>query len=195
MVTQPAYLKNLKAFTRAQLGVSTDPKLAVQNVTGESDRGAVILAATSIEDMLEWAILARMPGLLKDSSFRDTFFGVNGPAGTFSSKITMAYAMGIIDAPMRKLLDLIREMRNCCAHARQEVTFSTPELAAICKVVLAEGLSLMKDQNKAEALRHLFVLKCTLICQELAGGRKTDMVKEIHDAVEARNRLAAAMSS
>src|SRR4051812_17433244 len=103
MVTQPGYLKNLKTYSRRQLGDSgIGPTLAVSHLQGESDRGAVILSATSIEDLLEWAILARLPNLLRDVASRDSVFGQNGSLGTFSSKVTMAYAMAIIDKAARR---------------------------------------------------------------------------------------------
>jgi hypothetical protein len=185
MVTQPAYLKNLKTFMRAQLGIDTQPRLAVQNIVGESDRGAVILAATSVEDMLEWAILARMPGLLKDPGARESIFGVNGSVGTFSNKIAMAYAMGIIEKDARREIDLIREMRNACAHARQPVSFSTPEIRDVCKQVIPEVIPHIADPNDGDALRLCFTLKCVLYCQLLAGGPEPDLVGELKARIQA----------
>jgi hypothetical protein len=183
MVSQPTYLRNLKAFMRAQLGWDTEPKLSVENITGESDRGAVILAATGVEDMLEWAILARMPGLLRDPSARDSVFGVNGPAGNFSNKIAMAYALGLIDRGARRDIHLIREMRNCCAHARQQVSFSTPEIQEVCRKVLAELVPHMVDPTDGGALRFAFTLQCVLFCRYLTGGEKPDIVSELRTRI------------
>lgn len=187
-MSQPTYLKNLKAHARRQLGGTGDsPTLAVSNLIGESDRGAVILAATSIEDVLEWAILARLPNLLLDAESRDSVFGHNGSLGTFSSKITMAYAMGVIDKAGRREIDLIREMRNACAHARMPISFEMDVLADIARQVIPELLPHIAKPVDPKWLRHAFVLKCVFLCQYIISGKRADISAEITAAAKARD--------
>jgi len=49
----------------------------------------------------------------------------------------MAYAMGIIDKAYRKKIDLIREIRNACAHARFPLSMEKQVLRDACKALLA----------------------------------------------------------
>jgi hypothetical protein len=177
-MTQPAYLKNLKAYARRDRREQT-PKEAVAAVAGESDRGAIILAATGVEDDLQAAILSRLPGLADDDAAMETMFGLNGALGAFSKKIQMAYAMGIVDDPARRLLDLIRETRNACAHARLPLSFKEAVLRDIVKQVVAEALPRLVDQDHPLGLRHLFVMKCVLLSDYIQTGQNRGLVEAL----------------
>jgi hypothetical protein len=184
-MAQPAYLKDLKEYTRRQLGgTSATPTMAVAHLANESDRGAVILASTSVEDMLEWAITARLPNLMLDTTARDAMFGSTGSLQTFSSKIAMAYALGVLDKDARRVIDLIREMRNACAHARLPLSFNEAVLRDICRQVVSEMLPYMVDSQSPGGLRHCFVLKCTFLCQYLITGTHPNFIEEVR-AVQA----------
>lgn len=144
------------------------------------------MAATGVEDDLQAAILSRLPGLAGDNAATETMFGINGGLGTFSKKIQMAYAMGIVDAPARRLLDLIRETRNACAHARLHLSFKEAVLRDIVKQVVAEALPRLVDQDHGLGLRHLFVMKCVLLSEYIHTGRN----RGIAEAMDAVDRLA-----
>ena len=100
MVKQPAYMANLKEYARHISGTNP-PDISMDDVTkefsNESDRGAIILAASSIEDMIETMILKKLPGLESDSQTRKRMFEQDGQLASFSKKSEMAYAMGIIN--------------------------------------------------------------------------------------------------
>lgn len=98
----------------------------IEQLRSESDRSAIVLLAGYIESHLAAELKDRMPTLNSDEMTR--IFDFNGPLGSFSAKIFMAQAMGIIDRPLRRKLDLIREMRNVAAHAHVSVNFETPEI-------------------------------------------------------------------
>jgi hypothetical protein len=128
VVTQPAYLRALKAYTRLRYGSDEDISAAVVDLSEESDRGALMLAATGTEDMLEFEILKHMPTLLVDEAARKQMFEQDGPIATFSRKIAIAYALGILDKEYRAKADLIREIRNACAHSRKPISLKIPEV-------------------------------------------------------------------
>jgi len=92
----------------------------------ESDRGCVILVVTAIEDALSEALKRRFVAL--SASEEKALYSFNSPLGTFSSRIQMAHALGIVDAKGRDQLNLMRAMRNACAHARTDISFETPQL-------------------------------------------------------------------
>lgn len=79
----------------------------------ESDRGAVILGMASIDEFLEKLLrhyLAHSPEI------QDTLFEDNGPLGTFRNKILISRTLGLIDTGMDRTLNLLRRIRNHCAH-------------------------------------------------------------------------------
>jgi hypothetical protein len=96
-----------------------------------NDRGAAILLAVQLEDVLGYALTLR----LKIPNDRvDEVFGHNAAMGTFDNKIRTAYAIGIITPKTRFVFDVVRRIRNAFAHARVPVSFTTPEIAAACRV-------------------------------------------------------------
>jgi hypothetical protein len=87
MVTQPAYISNLKSYARARLSNNDDVNDSITDFSTESDRGAILLAATGIEDMLEYEILNRLPGLGNHEPARKRMFEQDGQVASFSKKI------------------------------------------------------------------------------------------------------------
>jgi hypothetical protein len=173
MVTQPAYLSELKAYAKSRARNAKDIADSVADLSNESDRGAIILAATSIEDMLEYQILLKLPGLRDDEPTRKRMFEADGQIASFSRKIEMAYALGIIDKAYRKKIDLIREIRNACAHSRKPISMKNAQLLAACRVVVTEMLPALKDQNP-ETLRAAFVSKCMYVSYYVMTGEKLE---------------------
>ncbi|ESX87004.1 hypothetical protein [Mesorhizobium sp. LNJC405B00] len=180
MVSQAAYLANLKSYAKRRFDGEDDEdsRRAVRDLDNESDRGAIILAATNVEDMLELRILEKLPALRVDETARKSVFEQDGPVSTFSRKILMAYSMGIIDKPYRKLIDLVREIRNACAHSRQPISLEVPELQEACKVVISDIWPDIKDHDP-KTIRMAFVMKCTFIQHYVLHGEKLEG-KEAH---------------
>lgn len=104
-------------------------------VLNESDRGAVLIAASFIEEALEH--LLRQVLTTKSCNASDEGYasqlnrlikpGVDAPLGSFSARITTAYVLGIIDANYLRALDSLRNLRNGFAHRR--TNGARPELS------------------------------------------------------------------
>jgi DNA-binding MltR family transcriptional regulator len=103
--------------------------------TNESDRGCALIAGSIAENALEEIIRARLPHLSKERL--DELFGYEGVLGTFSAKIKIAYAFGLIDHKLRDDFDRLREIRNVFAHARTIIRFRTPQIAQACGGLMA----------------------------------------------------------
>jgi len=94
----------------------------------ESDRGCAIFSAAILEDGLEQLLRAvcrtddPVAGKIVDSLFQ-----TYAPFSTFSAKIQVTYALGLIPKDLKEILDLIRKLRNDFAHGKGSVTFQTPE--------------------------------------------------------------------
>lgn len=80
----------------------------------ESDRAAVILTASIADELLRRVLIGRLVPV--SSSSDDLFDGGNAPLSTFSSRIEMAYRVGIISVRFARDLHLIRKIRNEFAH-------------------------------------------------------------------------------
>lgn len=173
MASEPAYLLALKAYSKSRYGTADDVKSILDDFTNESDRGAVMLAATGVEDMLEYEILKRLPVLQTDNAARKQMFEQDGPISSFSLKIKMAYALGIIDKDYRKRIDLIREIRNACAHCRKPISLAVPEFQAVVKVVIADMLPGLINQEPS-TLRSAFVITTSFVSHYIVTGEKVE---------------------
>jgi hypothetical protein len=98
------------------------------------DYEAAMLSANLLEYMLKQAITTKFILLGKDhleSIFSD---GGNGPLSTFSAKIKLAYALGIVSAETRVQIERIREVRNHFAHHKDKVSFKHPSVISVCSL-------------------------------------------------------------
>ena len=115
----------LKDLLRRDL-LKMDPKEHRSRVDEESDRANIILQSAVLERFILFRLDQQMPSINSDE--RTAIFQFEGPCGSFSSRIKMAQALGIIDRKLRRRLDLIREMRNVAAHAHPDINFETSEI-------------------------------------------------------------------
>lgn len=89
-------------------------------LNAETDRGCALMAAAYLENRLELLIKAF---LIEKAD--DDLFNFNGAFGTFSSKIHVAYALGLIPNNLYKDLDILRRIRNEFAHRAEPTDFTT----------------------------------------------------------------------
>jgi hypothetical protein len=110
----PGSVKTLRAYHKERISsINFDEVLARLN--NESDRAKVILLAAILEDVLAYRIETCINVNLTEQQW-EHIFRFEGPMGSFSSKIEIAYVFGFIDINTAKQLDTMREMRNACAH-------------------------------------------------------------------------------
>lgn len=96
---------------------------------GESDRGCILVAASILDDALGallQALVQKRPAFT--TKRRKELLGFFGPLGSFSSRIAVAYAFGLIPDWMYKNLELIRNIRNDFAHGYESTDFSNEKL-------------------------------------------------------------------
>ena len=79
----------------------------------ETDRAAVVLGAAKIDQVLYQILQAH---LLPSPSRNDELLDGNSALSSFSSRITMTYRLGLIDAALSRSLHMIRRIRNSFAH-------------------------------------------------------------------------------
>ena len=99
-------------------------------LSAESDRACALMAAAYIDNQLGQLLCAYFidaPTLVKP------LLGAMGPLSTLSSRISLAYLLGLIGPNARHDLDLIRKIRNDFAHKSKPMTFESPGVIDRCR--------------------------------------------------------------
>ena len=99
-----------------------------ESYSKESDRSVAILAAAYLEHCLEEYLRLR---LVDDPSVKDLFSGF-APIATFSAKIDIAFAVGLLPPHIREDLRRIKKIRNLFAHDLDSLTFDAGPVRDIC---------------------------------------------------------------
>lgn len=94
------------------------------NILKNTHASAAIVGAASIDDKLAQLIGKRFPNL--SNTLREKLFTGYGPLSSFSVRIDIALAFGIIDSEMKSDLDAIRQIRNAFAHSPETLGLLSP---------------------------------------------------------------------
>jgi hypothetical protein len=111
--------------------VPVDVKAIQREMDGASPRATILVGAS----LLEYALEELLRNSLRPPASNieaEAIFSFNGVLGTFSDKIWMAYFMGIIGPATRSDIDIVRAIRNECAHNMNVVTFEMPAIRDRC---------------------------------------------------------------
>jgi len=100
----------------------------IARFNNESDRGAVLICSSYLEDLLK-QLLRR--NLKEGKGLQDLFDGKNPPLGSFEARIAACHAMGLIDDRMRSDLNIVRGIRNEFAH-KWDADISSGSIADRC---------------------------------------------------------------
>lgn len=136
-----AALKALKELHQQGSFKGRPPGL-VDMLSDESDRGAVILVGCLVEDLLADRIIEKLPN---GEAYRDELLRQGGLFNSFQAKMTMGKVLGIIDTEVADELEILRIMRNACAHSKVDINLRTPQLRDV--------FSLLIDDEAGEVLR------------------------------------------
>jgi mannitol operon repressor len=97
----------------------------------ESDRGAVLVHASMLDELLKRSIEAR---LVDHAEVEKLTEGFNAPIGTLSSRALLAFATGVISEAEFREAGLIRKIRNDFAHSI-EMSFSDEKVISRCNLL------------------------------------------------------------
>jgi len=98
----------------------------IEHTNRMTHSGIVIAIAAILDNQLERALKRAMRPL--SNTMYDRLFGSFRPLSSFSSKIVMAYALGIIPLELYEELEKIRHIRNEFAHSSGVLHFGSPEI-------------------------------------------------------------------
>ncbi len=129
--TVPPAIAALKTYTKID---NTNFLHVFEGLADESDRAAFIISGSVVEDALNGLLRAHMRSP-KNNYERDEIWGPQGVLSNFSQKIKIAYALQLIDLEARNGLDVIREIRNQCAHSMMPLSLKTKALVDACHLL------------------------------------------------------------
>jgi hypothetical protein len=107
----------------------------VRAVVRNTHASGAIVGASIVAEELRGALLSRMRPLSK-SLERQLFEGY-GPHSSLSSRIDIAFALGIVPRESRDDMNTIRGIRNAFAHSKKILHFTDPEIAERCRKLRA----------------------------------------------------------
>ena len=113
----------------------------------ESDRGAIIIGATKVEEQLSLYIQSILPK--SSATYRKKLLKYPGILSSFNSKIELAYAFRLIDKKLYASLNSLRILRNKAAHSPTSLSISdlTDQYEKIFDLG-SETQLLIKNQSK-----------------------------------------------
>lgn len=90
-------------------------------LTNESERGAILIGASKVESYLENLVLNILP--IKTKKYTDKLLNYPGALSSFSGKIELCFAFGVIDEKIYNALTTLRKIRNNAAHSDETFSF------------------------------------------------------------------------
>jgi len=160
-------------------------------ISEESDRGAVIVAASILDESLGEILKAF---LLQPAANNDGLLdGAYAPLGSFSAKIELSFRLGIISKSIRRQLMLFKSIRNDVAHRLSvasledetcrsrmiEILKTTPAITgSIVESMKQAGLGLEQKSGEAELIdvygsKQTFDLLFSMVCMAVTQIAKT----------------------
>ncbi len=106
-------LDNLTAEKYAQLSVDF-----LYKITNESERGAVLIGGSKVDEYLELLVVKILPK--KNKNYQNRLLKYPGALSSFSGKIELLFAFRIIDEYLYNSLNTLRKIRNEAAHSSNE---------------------------------------------------------------------------
>jgi DNA-binding MltR family transcriptional regulator len=139
-----------------------------KEIQDESPRAAVIIASAFLDAQLR-VIIGK--SLVDDPKIVDELLGSEDkpdrPLSSFSSRIKMAYCLGLISKSVYHDLDLIRKIRNKFAHKMHGYSFDEPEIVNWCKSLKLAKMITDLDPTRPNSHGRMFILGVTQLCMQL----------------------------
>lgn len=136
-----------------------DLKGFLEQLQKESPRAAVIIAGAYLDEQLRQIIIC---SFVNKSSIADDLVGtekkIDRPLSSFSSRIKLAYCLGLINKQVYDDLEIIRRIRNRFAHKLHNYSWDEPEIKEWCKKLKHSKIISKIDPNIGKTHGELFVL-------------------------------------
>jgi DNA-binding MltR family transcriptional regulator len=148
------------------------------------DIAVAILATSQVEMMLEKAIFEKLRR--NDQDTINLLTEAGGPLSGMHAKVSLAYAMGIIDETAKRNLNVVRNIRNAFAHAKRRISFDEPEVLDELRDIQIpsragkdERAILVDAKGKAFSGRPRFFALCTALFMKLSRRKMKQLSQQI----------------
>lgn len=118
---------------------------AIDDINEQTDRGAAIIAAGILDEILDVCLQNRMLELSRKRY--DALFQPDKPLGSFNAKIELGYALGFYSADGLKTLHGIREVRNKFSHRIEPIKFDHEEVSSSVDALLPPAVDLGRRER------------------------------------------------
>jgi hypothetical protein len=152
------------------------PARITKLVEGESDRGAILILAAYLDELL--ADLVRSICISDEAA--DDLLEYRRPAGDFESRITLCNALGLIHTAEAAGLQALRKIRNSAAHFDKkgrgfDVLFDSD--STVDQVAnMAKAVNLSLSSREPEIVKQTFVISARFLAIRIMF-RATDAVR------------------
>lgn len=124
---------------RSPTGYYDDVFNVHRELEAQTDRAVAIVGAAFLDAKLEMVLNLHCAPALSNNEQKNLFRGPTAPLGSFSGKMRVAHAFGLIGPRSYADLKLIAKIRNRFAHDLQITNFSEPAIIESCsKLQLAD---------------------------------------------------------
>ena len=139
-----------------------------KSVSNESDRGMIVILGSMTEDLLLKRIMENFVQLSNEQRKQLTRSG--GVLSSWADRAMIARALGIIDDSDYGILEVMKAMRNACAHSRKQIGFETEQLRdALCLVLNDDSAAAVQESTHKEVARTAFILASSFIWGRIKG--------------------------
>jgi DNA-binding MltR family transcriptional regulator len=146
------------------------------NLDKKDERSIAILGGTFLEMALEHTLKAFLPENEKEV---DRLFEYNQPLGNFSSKISLAFCLGLIDKMIKEDLNTVRKIRNKFAHDLY-ADFDDNQIKAWCNNLRFHKISMMMDPPEGSSELDIFRVGVNQLISNLHGSIGISRIEKRH---------------
>jgi DNA-binding MltR family transcriptional regulator len=114
--------------------LSADSRRFIEDLQKETDRGAALIGAAFIDNVMESMLRAYF---VDDKEIVDEILNSNDLIGNLSVKGKLAYCLGLIGKENYRDINVIRKIRNEFAHLDKLVSFDMPDVKKLCQVLIS----------------------------------------------------------
>lgn len=107
------------------------------NLSKESDRGMALMGSAYIDDRLAVLLKAYF---VDDKKVIKLMFDFTGPLGTFSSRLNMAYSLGLMSKNIYTDCNILKKIRNDFAHVPSPMSFDDEPIKSRCHALITHGI-------------------------------------------------------
>ena len=151
--------------------IQSEWRRVIYDLENESDRAVAMIAAAHLDTALKTLLESSLAG---GKTVADKLFNSpNAPLGTFSSRIAMAYGLGLIGPHFFASLESIREIRNAFAHFRRTLTFEAPEIRKWIEATFKTAYILPDPGPDLSLMRNRYIWTTAMILGHISYAQRT----------------------